>query len=362
MEAKSHADASSRETGDGPVRRVVGTTPRALRDRLSRPLEDLRISVTDRCNFRCRYCMPKEVFGSDFVFLPRSEILTFEEIHRLARIFHRLGVRKFRLTGGEPLLRADLPVLVEMLATLPDSEIAMTTNGALLEQQAAPLAAAGLGRVTVSLDAIDDALFHQLNDVRFPVDQVLQGIGAAMEAGLTPVKVNAVIKKGVNDGQVLELVEHFRGSGVVLRFIEFMDVGNTNGWRMEEVVSGAEIIELLQEVHAVEPIEPSHRGEVAKRWRYRDGGGEIGLITSVTQPFCGNCSRARLSAEGRLFTCLFATEGVDIRQALRASTDDESLAALISSVWRRRRDRYSELRTEATPTRKRRVEMSYIGG
>jgi len=341
-------------------RRAV-TDSRAPRDRLSRPLADLRISVTDRCNFRCRYCMPKEVFGSDFAFLPRSEILSFEEIYRLARVFHRLGVRKFRLTGGEPLLRAELPVLIEMLAALPDSEVALTTNGALLGQQAGALAAAGLNRVTVSLDAVDDVVFHRINDVRFPVEDVLQGIAAAVEMGLVPIKVNAVIKKGVNDDHLVELAEHFKGSPAILRFIEFMDVGNTNGWRMDDVVSGAEMVERIQAVHPLEPIEPNHPGEVAKRWRYKDGEGEIGIITSVTRPFCGDCTRARLSADGRLFTCLFAAKGIDVRALLRSGSGDDALTELVSSIWSRRRDRYSELRALATPNR-RRVEMSYIGG
>ena len=317
--------------------------------------------MTDRCNFRCRYCMPKEVFGSDFVFLPRSEILTFEEIHRLARVFHGFGVRKFRLTGGEPLLRADLPVLIEMLAALPESEVALTTNGALLAQQAEALAAAGLGRVTVSLDAVDDELFHRFNDVRFPVEDVLHGIDTAAAAGLAPIKVNSVIKKGVNDGHLVQLAEHFKGSQVILRFIEYMDVGTTNGWRMDDVLPAGEMVERLQAIHPMEPIEPNHPGEVAKRWRYRDGGGEIGFITSVTQPFCGDCSRARLSADGRLFTCLFAAEGFDVREHLRNGSSDEALAGHVSAVWTRRRDRYSELRTLET-SKQSRVEMSYIGG
>lgn len=344
-----------------PAPEREGAGARSLLDRLSRPLADLRISVTDRCNFRCRYCMPKEVFGSDFVFLPRSEILTFEEIVRLARVFHGLGVRKFRLTGGEPLLRADLPVLIEMLVALPDAEVALTTNGALLAQQAPALAAAGLDRVTVSLDAVDDEVFHRFNDVRFPVEDVLKGIAAAVASDLAPIKVNAVIKRGVNDSHLIELAEHFKGSKVILRLIEYMDVGNTNGWRMDDVVSGGEIVERLQALHPMEPVEPNHPGEVAKRWRYKDGEGEIGLITSVTQSFCGDCTRARLSADGRIFTCLFAAEGFDIRQALRDGSDDAALADLVASIWTRRRDRYSEQRAQATP-KHRRVEMSYIGG
>ena len=317
--------------------------------------------MTDRCNFRCRYCMPKEVFGSDFVFLPRSEILTVEEIHRLARVFHGFGVRKFRLTGGEPLLRADLPVLIEMLAALPESEVALTTNGALLAQQAEALAAAGLGRVTVSLDAVDDELFHRFNDVRFPVEDVLHGIDTAAAAGLAPIKVNSVIKKGVNDGHLVQLAEHFKGSQVILRFIEYMDVGTTNGWRMDDVLPAGEMVERLQAIHPMEPIEPNHPGEVAKRWRYREGGGEIGFITSVTQPYGGDCSRARLSADGRLFTCQFAAEGFDVREHRRHGSSDEALAGHVSAVWTRRRDRYSELRTLET-SKQSRVEMSYIGG
>ncbi len=354
-------DENSGRAETRPAPRRAAKDRGALRDQLSRPLTDLRISVTDRCNFRCRYCMPREVFGSDFVFLPRSEILSFEEIHRVARVFQQFGVRKFRLTGGEPLLRADLTVLIEMLAALPDSEVVLTTNGALLAQQAEALATAGLSRVTVSLDAIDDDVFHRFNDVRFPVDDVLKGIAAAVEAGLAPVKVNAVIKKGVNEAHLVELVEHFRGSGILLRLIEYMDVGNTNGWKMDDVVSGGEILERIQAIHALEPIEPDHAGEVAKRWSYRDGEGEVGIITSVTQPFCGDCSRARVSADGRLYTCLFASEGIDIRELLRRDSGDDALRELVSSVWTQRRDRYSELRTRAT-AKQPRVEMSYIGG
>ena len=259
------------------------------------------------------------------------------------------------------MLRADLPVLIEMLAALPDSEVALTTNGALLAQQAPALAAAGLNRVTVSLDAVDDEVFHRFNDVRFPVEDVLKGIAAAVASDLAPIKVNAVIKRGVNDSHLVELAEHFKGGDVILRLIEYMDVGNTNGWRMDDVVSGGEIVERLQALHPMEPVEPNHPGEVAKRWRYKDGEGEIGLITSVTQPFCGDCTRARVSADGRIFTCLFAAEGFDIRQALRDGSDDAALADLVASIWTRRRDRYSELRARATPEH-RRVEMSYIGG
>lgn len=361
MEKRPDQAGSTDPKATRPAPDREGAAARSLLDRLSRPLADLRISVTDRCNFRCRYCMPKEVFGSDFVFLPRSEILTFEEIVRLARVFHGLGVRKFRLTGGEPLLRADLPVLIEMLVALPDAEVALTTNGALLAQQAPALAAAGLDRVTVSLDAVDDEVFHRFNDVRFPVEDVLKGIAAAVASDLAPIKVNAVIKRGVNDSHLIELAEHFKGSNVILRLIEYMDVGNTNGWRMDDVVSGGEIVERLQALHPMEPVEPNHPGEVAKRWRYKDGEGEIGLITSVTQSFCGDCTRARLSADGRIFTCLFAAEGFDIRQALRDGSDDAALIDLVTSIWTRRRDRYSELRAQATPEH-RRVEMSYIGG
>ena len=335
-------------------------TPTYL-DRLGRPLRDLRISVTDRCNFRCRYCMPREVFGADFAFLPRSEILTFEEIARLARIFAAHGVQKIRLTGGEPTLRADLPALVAMLHEIPGLDIAMTTNGSLLTQMAEPLAKAGLNRVTVSLDSTDDAVFRAMNDVNFPVARVIEGIEAAQAAGLAPIKVNAVVKRGVNDHTVVDLARFIRDRGLILRYIEYMDVGTMNGWRMDDVVSGAEVVAMINEAMPLEPVEAAYRGEVAKRWRYRDGSGEVGIITSVTQPFCGDCTRARLSAEGSIYTCLFAAQGTDFRAMLRESASDEAIGAKIREVWGLRADRYSELRSEATTDRPR-IEMSYIGG
>ena len=331
-------------------------------DRFGRPLRDLRISVTDRCNFRCRYCMPREVFGSDFAFLPRDEILTFEEIASLARVFAGLGVRKIHLTGGEPTLRAELPTLVALLKdAAPTIELALTTNGSLLGSLAEPLAAAGLDRTTVSLDTLDDAVFREMNDVDFPVTRVLEGIDAAAEAGLTPVKINAVIKRGVNDHTAVDLARHFKGSGHVLRFIEYMDVGTTNGWRLDDVVPARELIERIDAELPIEPLEAGYRGEVAKRWRYRDGEGEIGFITSVSAPFCGDCTRARISADGSLYTCLFAIAGTDLRGPLRAGADDAALAELLRGVWSVRDDRYSELRSGATEDLER-VEMSYIGG
>ena len=341
---------------------MTSATPRLpVLDTARRPLADLRISVTDRCNFRCRYCMPREVFGADWEFLKRSQILSFEEIERLAGIFQRLGVRKIRLTGGEPLLRRDLPELVRMLAALPDVELALTTNGSLLARHAGDLAAAGLDRVTVSLDSLDDQVFRLMNDVDFPVARVLQGIDAAARHGLAPVKVNAVVRRGVNDHTLVDLARHFHGTGHVVRFIEFMDVGTTNGWLLDEVVPGEEIVRRIDAHMPIEPVEPAYRGEVARRWRYRDGGGEIGIITSVTHPFCSDCTRARLSAEGKLYTCLFASDGLDLKTPLRSGEDDGALSARISGVWGARTDRYSELRTQATrPLPK--VEMSYIGG
>ena len=330
-------------------------------DTRSRPLRDLRISVTDRCDFRCVYCMPKEVFGRDFQFLRRSELLTFEEIARVVRIGAGLGVRKLRLTGGEPLMRRDLERLVEMLAGIDGiDDIAMTTNGSLLPRKARVLADAGLRRVTVSLDSLDDAVFGAVNDVDFPVERVLEGIAAAAEAGM-PVKVNMVVKRGLNDGSVLEMAEHFRGTGHTLRLIEYMDVGTTNGWQMDDVVPAAELVEAISAEWPLEPVEPAYPGEVARRYRYADGAGEVGVIASVTQPFCHDCSRARLSAEGRLYTCLFAAAGHDLRRRLRGDGGDADVEAFLRRIWGRRADRYSELRTAETSGRPK-VEMSHIGG
>jgi len=332
-----------------------------ITDRLGRPIRDLRISVTDRCNFRCVYCMPKEVFGRDHAFLPRSELLTFEEIERLARIFAAHGVHKVRITGGEPLLRRDLERLVAKLAAIDSLDLTLTTNGALLAQQARALADAGLSRVTISLDSLDDDVFRAMNDVDFPVDRVLEGIEAAAAAGLAPVKVNVVLKRGVNDDGILDLARHFRGTGHVLRFIEFMDVGHSNGWRLDDVVPAAEVVRLISGEFPLEPVEQAYRGEVANRYRYRDGAGEIGVIASVTQPFCGDCTRARLSADGKLYTCLFAVRGHDLRALVRGGSSDEELSATIAGIWGARDDRYSELRTAETADLAK-VEMSYIGG
>ena len=329
-------------------------------DTLGRPLHDLRISVTDRCNFRCVYCMPKEVFGRAYRFMDRAELLSFEEIERVARAFVDRGVRKIRITGGEPLLRRDLEHLVARLAAIGDLDLTLTTNASLLAAKAAALAAAGLTRVTVSLDSLDDAVFRGMNDVDFGVDRVLAGIDAAAAAGL-PVKVNTVVKRGVNDESILGLARHFKGSGHTLRFIEYMDVGATNGWRLDDVVPAAELVAAIDAELPLEPVEPGYRGEVAKRWRYRDGEGEIGMIASVTQPFCGDCTRARISAEGRLYTCLFALRGHDLRALLRSGATDDELRESISGVWQARTDRYSEIRSERT-SGLRKVEMSYIGG
>jgi cyclic pyranopterin phosphate synthase len=331
-------------------------------DTLHRPLRDLRISVTDRCNFRCGYCMPKEVFGRGYDFLPKDAILSFEEIARLARVFVQLGVEKVRLTGGEPLLRRNLDRLVAMLASLDGlRDLTLTTNGSRLCEEAAKLRAAGLRRLTVSVDALDDATFRAMNDVDFPVHRVLSGIDAALAAGFRPIKINMVVKRGVNDDGIVEMARRFRGPDFILRFIEYMDVGNTNGWRMEEVVPAAEIVARLAAELPLEPLPAQYRGEVARRYRHRDGGGEIGIIASVTQPFCGDCTRARLSAEGRLYTCLFASAGHDLRTPLRAGATDEELAAIIRRVWTVRGDRYSELRSAASAPRAK-VEMAHIGG
>jgi cyclic pyranopterin phosphate synthase len=331
-----------------------------LLDKLNRPLETLRISITDRCNFRCVYCMPKEVYGRDHVFLERKELLSLEEIARVAGVFAQLGVRVVRITGGEPLVRRNVEYLIELLHAIPGLELALTTNGALLPQKAEALAKAGLDRVTVSLDSVDDAAFKALNDVDFPVQRVLDGIDAAAAAGL-PVKVNAVVKRGANDDGIVAIAERFRGTGHTLRFIEYMDVGNTNGWRLDDVVSAEEIVRTIGAVWPLEPLEPKRPDETALRFRYRDGAGEIGVIASVTKPFCGGCSRARLSAEGRLHTCLFALKGHDLRAPLRLGASDEELADRIRGIWGDRTDRYSELRTAETSTL-RKVEMSYIGG
>ena len=331
-----------------------------LVDSLGRRLRDLRISIIDRCNFRCTYCMPKTVFGRDYPFLARDELLNFEEIARIAGIFAGLGVNKIRLTGGEPLLRRHVENLVAQLAAIPGVDLTLTSNGSLLPQLATSLAAAGLRRVTVSLDALDDATFRRMNDVDFPVAEVLRGIEAAAAAGLAPLKINMVVKRGTNDDQILPLAEHFRGSGHILRFIEYMDVGSHNGWRMDEVLPSAEVVARIAARYPLEPIGANYPGEVAERWRYTDGAGEIGVISSVTQAFCRDCTRIRLSTEGKLYTCLFASSGHDLRALLRQGASDAEIAAFIAGLWQARNDRYSEIRHDATPEKK--IEMSYIGG
>ena len=361
----------------------AGSTPDALSslplDRLRRPLTDLRISVTDRCNFRCSYCMPKEVFDKDYAYLPQSHLLNFEEITRIARVFVDRGVRKIRLTGGEPLLRKNIEILIAQLAALrtPDGQpldLTLTTNGALLARKAQSLKDAGLQRITVSLDGLQDAVFRQMNDVDFPVAEVLAGIEAARAAGLGPIKVNMVVKRGTNEHEILAMARHFRGTGIVLRFIEYMDVGATNGWRMDEVMPSAEVVRLLQTELPLVPLDPSVAGETAERWGYANAQGEhdptlgeIGVISSVTQAFCGDCNRARLSTEGRLYLCLFAHQGYDLRQLLRDPTQsDLELAQTVDAIWRGRADQYSALRSLSGPDTAagvgRRVEMSYIGG
>ena len=346
-----------------------------LTDRLGRPLRDLRISVTDRCNFRCSYCMPKEVFDKDHPYLPHSALLTFEEITRIARQFVAHGVRKVRLTGGEPLLRKNIEALIEQLAGLRTVDgdaldLTLTTNGSLLARKARALKAAGLQRVTVSLDGLDDAVFRRMNDVDFPVAQVLEGIAAARAAGLGPIKINMVVKRGTNEHEILPMARHFKGTDTVLRFIEYMDVGATNGWRMDEVLPSAEVVKMVHAELPLVQLEPSAPGETAQRWCYADGGGEIGVISSVTQAFCGDCNRARLSTEGQLYLCLFASQGHDLRSLVRGSgsagaATDEQLASAIGRIWQGRADRYSQLRGSMAPEAGaggRRVEMSYIGG
>jgi cyclic pyranopterin phosphate synthase len=329
-------------------------------------MRDLRISVTDRCNFRCTYCMPKEIFGRDFEFLPRDQVLRFEEIARLARAFVGLGVEKLRITGGEPLVRRDLPDLISMLAELRTIDggavdLTLTTNGSALRALAAPLRAAGLQRVTVSLDSLDDAVFGAMNGIDYPVAKVLDGIDAAIEAGLAPVKINMVVRRGVNESSVVPMAAWARDTGVILRFIEYMDVGHTNGWKLDEVVPAAELVDTISAVWPIEPAEPAYRGEVAGRYRYCDGSGEIGVISSVTQPFCRDCTRARISAEGKLYTCLFGADGHDLRAILRSGASDEELTAAIEGIWLRRGDRYSELRSAATSNLPR-IEMFAMGG
>jgi len=355
-------DAGRRKPLPSPTISAAGVT----QDRLGRSLRDLRISVTDRCNFRCTYCMPKEVFGKDYRFVPHDQLLSFEEIARLAKIFVDHGVEKIRLTGGEPLLRKNVEHLIEMLAAiaLPNGEgieLTLTTNGSLLAKKARALKDAGLRRVTVSLDALDNPTFMAMNDADFPVAKVLAGIDAADVAGLAPVKINMVVKRGVNEHSILPMARRFKGSDHVLRFIEFMDVGATNGWRMDDVVPSREIIRMIGAHMPLDPIDPNYPGEVAERWRYRDGSGEIGVISSVTQAFCRSCTRARISTEGMLYTCLFATSGYDFRALLRGGKSDAEIRAAIAGVWGERDDRYSELRTAET-AKQRKIEMSYIGG
>jgi GTP 3',8-cyclase len=332
-------------------------------DQLGRPLHDLRISVTDRCNFRCTYCMPKEIFGREYEFLARDQLLSFEEIERAVNAFARAGTKKLRITGGEPLLRKGIEDLIGRLARVEGIEdLTLTTNGSLLARKAQALKEAGLQRVTVSLDSMDDTVFMAMNDVGFPVQSVLDGIAAAAEAGLAPIKINMVVKRGVNEDSVVDVARHFRNTGHTVRFIEYMDVGTTNGWRLDDVVPGREIVDLINAAFPLEPVDPSYRGEVAQRYRYKDGAGEVGVITSVTQPFCSDCTRARLSAEGKLYTCLFATAGTDLRGVLRSDATDADLDAVIAGVWSVRSDRYSDIRTSQTVKIGPKVEMSYIGG
>jgi cyclic pyranopterin phosphate synthase len=333
----------------------------AVRDQLGRPLADLRVSVTDRCNFRCRYCMPREHFDQEHRYLPRADILSFEEIVRVVTALVPLGLRKVRLTGGEPLLRSELHRLVAMLRPLPGLELALTTNASLLSKQARPLRDAGLDRLTVSLDSTSPEVFARMTDSPLPVSEVLSGIDAAHAAGFGPIKINSVIRRGVNDRTLVDLARQFKGSGDIVRFIEYMDVGSTNGWHLEQVLSGTEIVARLNAELPLEPLTPNYTGEVAKRYRYRDGSGEVGIITSVTQPFCGDCARLRLSADGQIFGCLFARSGTDVRSLLRASPDDQPLVATLQRFWQQRGDRYSEQRS-AGVVRLPRLEMSYLGG
>ena len=334
----------------------------SVEDGRGRGLRDLRISVTDRCNFRCVYCMPKEAFGHDYHFLPHTELLSFEEIVRLAKIFHEQGVEKFRLTGGEPLMRNGIERLIEMMATdMPGAVLSLTTNGSSLVAKAKALKAAGLTRITVSLDSLHDATFRAINDVAFPVARVLEAINAAGDAGFTSIKINMVVKRGINDAHVVDMARYFKGSGNIVRFIEYMDVGTTNGWKMDNVVSSADVVRAIDAVFPCEPAQPNYVGEVAKRWRYKDGSGEFGVISSVTEAFCSSCTRARLSSDGTLYTCLFANKGHDLKSLLRGTKSDEEIRDAVAVLWGNRDDRYSEIRTNET-AKLSKVEMSYIGG
>ena len=335
----------------------------ALKDTLGRPIGDLRVSVTDRCNFRCPYCMPVQVYGERYKFLPKSEILSFEEIARVVRLFVGLGVNKVRLTGGEPLVRQGLEKLIAMLSGIPGvDDLTLTTNGYLLAKQASTLKEAGLQRITVSLDSLDEEVFKQMNGLGLSVAPVLEGIEEAARVGLSPIKINAVVQRGVNDHTILELARRFKGTGHVVRFIEYMDVGNLNGWKPEEVVEASEIVSIINAEFPIEPASPNYRGEVARRYRYLDGDGEIGIISSVSQPFCADCTRARLSTEGKVYTCLFASLGHDLREPLRSGATDEELTGIIAGIWSRRRDRYSEERFELAGSPRRKIEMYQIGG
>jgi cyclic pyranopterin phosphate synthase len=356
-------DARATPRGGVPA---AGDVPRfaptgRLADPRGRALRDLRVSVTDRCNFRCVYCMPKDVFGHDYPFLPHADLLSFEEIARLARVFKGHGMEKVRLTGGEPLLRKNLERLIAMLADIGGLDLTLTTNGAALAAKATALKAAGLDRITVSLDALEDGIFRTMNDVDFPVAKVLEGIAAAAAAGLAPVKINMVVKRGVNEGEILPMARYFKGSGHILRFIEYMDVGHTNGWRMDDVVPSAQIIRMISREFPLAPADANYSGEVAERWRYLDGSGEIGVISSVTQAFCSECTRARLATDGKLYTCLFATRGYDLRALLRGGSSDEQIGDYLAAIWHQRADRYSEIRSENTVALPK-IEMSYIGG
>ncbi len=350
---------------DFPSSPVAGTRSGGIHDTLGRPLQELRLSVTDRCNFRCGYCMPKEVFGEAHAYLPRQQILSFEELTLLAQVFVRLGVRKIRVTGGEPLLRRDLPVLIRQLKAIEGlQELTLTTNGSALLALAKPLREAGLDRITVSVDALDEEKFRIMNDVDFPLHRVLRGLDAALEAGFSPIKINMVVKRGVNEDEILPMARRFRGPDFVLRFIEYMDVGTTNGWRMRDVMTAGEIQAILEKEMPLVALPARQGGEVARRFRWQDGGGEIGIVASVTQPFCRGCNRARISADGRFFPCLFAASGHDLRSLLREGNDDEALATKISDLWRKRDDRYSELRTASASasTQRLKAEMSQLGG